>query len=83
MTSYQKGEWVKMVKGLCGFCGSGTCIDDAGAKSARVKVDGDRAQQRTLRLTSLRLLEKVSLSTLATQTTHKPGDTVAVPKAEL
>jgi chemotaxis protein histidine kinase CheA len=50
---YQKGDRVKIVKGVYRVFGKGTVVGPAGKQSARVRVDGDILSERTLRLNSL------------------------------
>lgn len=59
---YAKGDRIKIVKGVYKLFGKGTYVAPAGELSARVKVDGDIAKERTIRLKSIRPLESSSFS---------------------
>jgi SMC interacting uncharacterized protein involved in chromosome segregation len=53
MAELNKGQRVRIVGGVYSKYRTGTYIEKCGKVSCRVKVDGDKVQERTLRLTSI------------------------------
>jgi hypothetical protein len=53
MADFCKGQRVRIVAGTYKDNGAGTYIEACGKISCRVKVDGDKVQERTLRLSSI------------------------------
>ena len=67
----KRGDVVKITAGKYKANGEGIYLRKAGLMSAAVKVKGDDAQERTLRLSSLELITKRSTSSKAKKKSSK------------